>query len=81
MNVDCGGDVTIAELATVVQRTVGHRGPVIWDRSKPDGTPRKLLDISRLAGLGWHARVSLEQGWADSYQRFINVMDNGGPDD
>ncbi len=52
VNVGCGSDVTIAELAALVQTAVGHRRPIVWDASKPDGTPRKLMDISRLAALG-----------------------------
>jgi GDP-L-fucose synthase len=71
VNVGCGADVTISELAMLAQRTVGHRGEIVWDRSKPDGTPRKLLDVSRLAGLGWTARIALEAGIANAYRWFV----------
>lgn len=67
VNVGTGTDVTIAELAALVARTVGHRGPVTWDRDKPDGTPRKLLDVSRLTALGWTPRITLEDGLAATY--------------
>jgi GDP-L-fucose synthase len=71
VNVGCGTDVTIRELAAMAQRTVGHRGAIVWDASKPDGTPRKLMDVSRLAGLGWTARIGLEQGMAGAYRWFV----------
>ena len=72
-NVGSGEEVTIRQLALTVQRVVGHEGPVVWDASKPDGTPRKLLDCSRLAGLGWKARISLEEGLKATYQHFLSV--------
>ena len=62
LNVGCGEDLTIRELAAIVQRVVGYEGPVEWDASRPDGTPRKLMDVSRLRGLGWAPTVSLEEG-------------------
>ena len=64
VNVGCSADVTIAELAALVQTAVGHRGPIVWDASKPDGTPRKLMDISRLTALGWRARI---RGFAGNF--------------
>ena len=67
VNVGTGTDVTIAELAALVARTVGYEGPVLWDGDKPDGTPRKLLDVSRLTALGWQARIGLEDGLASTY--------------
>ncbi len=70
INIGCGTDVTIAELAILIQSAVGHRGDIIWDSSKPDGTPRKLMDVSRMSSLGWQARIKLEQGIADTYQWF-----------
>ena len=60
-------DVTIGELAEVVARVVGYEGRVVFDRSKPDGTPRKVLDVSRLTGLGWRASVGLEEGVERTY--------------
>ena len=71
LNVGCGEDLTIRELAALVQRVVGYDGPVEWDASKPDGTPRKLLDVSRLRGLGWAPTVDLEEGIARAYEWFL----------
>ena len=67
VNIGTGEDVTIAELAHTVMDVVGFRGEVVFDRSKPDGTPRKLLDVSRLAGLGWRAKTPLKEGIARAY--------------
>jgi GDP-L-fucose synthase len=67
INVGTGTDLTIAELARLVARTVGYEGTIEFDASKPDGTPRKLLDVSKLAGLGWRAGIDLEQGLAATY--------------
>lgn len=71
MNIGCGEDYTIRELAYRVREVVGFRGEMAWDSSKPDGTPRKLLDISRLAALGWSPRVSLQDGLKNAYQDFL----------
>ena len=71
INIGCGADLTIAELASLVQRTVGHTGRIEWDRSKPDGTPRKLQDVSRLKGLGWSAKITLADGLASTYRWFL----------
>lgn len=67
INVGCGEDVSISELATLVGRIVGFQGSVVFDRSKPDGTPRKLLDVTRLGSLGWKPRIRLEDGIRDTY--------------
>jgi GDP-L-fucose synthase len=71
INVGCGEDVTIAELAALIAETVGFRGSVAFDRSKPDGTPRKLLDVSKLAALGWKAHTPLSQGIRDTYDWYL----------
>ncbi len=71
MNIGCGEDYTIRELADCVREVVGFRGEITWDSGKPDGTPRKLLDISRLAALGWSPRVSLQEGIKNAYQDFL----------
>lgn len=71
INIGYGGDVTIRELATLVATTVGYEGPVVWDASKPDGTPQKLLDSSRLTGTGWLPRISLENGVRDTYAWYL----------
>ena len=67
VNVGCGEDVTIRELAETVMDVVGFRGRIVFDASKPDGTPRKLLDVGHLAGLGWRAGTSLRDGIARAY--------------
>ncbi|HEX4568802.1 MAG TPA: GDP-L-fucose synthase [Dongiaceae bacterium] len=70
INVGTGTDLTIRELAETIARVVGYRGGFTYDSSKPDGTPRKLLDISRLSALGWRASTSLEAGLKQSYDWF-----------
>ena len=69
--VGCGADLTIRELAELVARVVGFNGALRFDTSKPDGTPRKLLDVSRIKRLGWVPKVSMEQGIALSYREFL----------
>ena len=71
LNVGCGEDLTIRELALLVQRVVGHHGEIVWDHSKPDGTPRKLLDVSRLFALGWRPTIPLEAGVRSTYEWFV----------
>ena len=71
LNVGTGRDSTIRELAELVARIVGFSGQLEWDTTKPDGTPRKLLDVSKLAKLGWQARISLEDGLRSTYQWWL----------
>ena len=71
LNVGCGEDLTIRDLAERVRAVVGYEGEVEWDASKPDGTPRKLMDVSRLRGLGWAPSVSLEDGLRRTYQWYL----------
>jgi GDP-L-fucose synthase len=71
VNIGTGRDITIAEFARVVAATVGYSGDISFDPSRPDGTPRKLLDVSRLAALGWRVRTSLEDGIRLAYQAFL----------
>lgn len=71
INVGYGEDISIAELAVAVSQAVGYRGEITFDPSKPDGTPRKLMDSSRLNALGWQAKVTLEQGLAKAYDDFV----------
>jgi GDP-L-fucose synthase len=71
INVGCGEDVSIRELAKLVCEVVGYRGNVEWDTSKPDGTPRKLLDVSKLRQLGWKPRISLKEGITQTYEWFL----------
>jgi len=68
VNIGTGVDVTIRELAEMVMSIVGFEGRIVFDRTKPDGTPRKLLDVSRLAQLGWRARTSLRDGIRQTYE-------------
>ena len=72
VNIGTGTDVTIKELAETVTRVLGFTGELVFDASKPDGTPRKLMDVSRLTQLGWQARTSLEDGIRLAYQDFLN---------
>ena len=71
INIGCGVDLTILELAQLVAEVINYDGPIEWDRSKPDGTLRKLLDVSRLKGLGWEPRISLRDGIKDVYKRLL----------
>ena len=71
INVGTGEDITIAEFAKVVARTVGYAGEIVFDHTKPDGTPRKLLDVSKLASTGWRARTSLDEGIKLAYAAFL----------
>lgn len=70
-NVGTGEDLTIRELAELIQKIVGHTGEIIWDASKPDGTPRKLMDVSKMTSAGWKAKTSLEDGIRKTYQWFL----------
>jgi GDP-L-fucose synthase len=70
-NVGTGTDVTIKELAQTIQKVIGYDGSITWDATKPDGTPRKLLDVSKLNGLGWKAHVELEEGIKQTYDWFL----------
>jgi len=71
INVGVGHDITIAELAKTIGKIVGYNGQIEFDRTKPDGTPRKLMDSTRLNKLGWYAKVNLEEGLASAYQDFL----------
>lgn len=77
VNVGCGTDVTIRELVELVASAVGYAGKIVWDTAQPDGTPRKLLDSSRLGGLGWKAKLSLKDGLASTYQAFLSELREG----
>ena len=67
-NIGSGKDITIKQLAETIQNVVGHKGDIIWDNSKPDGTPRKLLDVSKMKALGWHYSTNLKEGVEKTYQ-------------
>jgi GDP-L-fucose synthase len=72
VNVGCGKDITIRDLSTLVGQVVGYSGKVEWDTTKPDGTPRKLLDVTKLNKLGWKAKTPLEQGLRATYQWWLD---------
>ncbi len=74
-NVGTGTDLSIRRLAQVIQKIVGHKGDVIWDETKPDGTPRKLLDVSGIHGEGWHHSTELEEGLKKTYSWFLKNID------
>jgi GDP-L-fucose synthase len=77
LNVGVGEDLTIADLAVLVSRVVGYTGHVLFDPSRPDGTPRKLLDVSRIRALGWRAQIPLEQGIASTYEWYLTHSSEG----
>lgn len=79
-NVGTGTDVTIRELAEAVMDVVGFKGEIVFDASKPDGAPRKLLDVSRLRQIGWQARIGLHEGLALTYQDFLTHSIPGNRD-
>jgi GDP-L-fucose synthase len=72
LNVGTGTDVTIRELAEVIAKVAQYEGAFVYDRSKPDGTPRKVMDVGRLTALGWKAKTSLEQGLKHTYEAYAN---------
>ena len=72
VNVGTGRDITIAALARTIMEVTGFRGRLTYDHSKPDGTPRKLLDVTRLTRLGWRAKIDLREGLADTYRWFLD---------
>ena len=75
-NVGTGDDLTIRQLAETIQKIIGHHGEIIWDSSKPDGTPRKLMDISKMHKLGWKHQVQLEEGIQKTYTWFLENIEN-----
>ena len=77
INVGTGTDVTIRELTEIVAEATGFKGRISWDPSKPDGTPRKLLDVSSMSALGWKARIGLRDGIAATYQAFLSEKKAG----
>ena len=74
INVGTGTDVTIRELAEMIRRAAGYTGKIVFDRSKPDGTPRKLLDVGRLTALGWKPRVALADGIAETWRWYVENL-------
>ena len=75
-NIGSGKDITIKELAETIQGVVGYKGNILWDKSKPDGTPRKLMDVSKMRDLGWSYSTELTEGIEKTYQWFLeNIKD------
>ncbi|MGM9842491.1 MAG: GDP-L-fucose synthase, partial [Candidatus Limisoma sp.] len=74
INIGSGREVTIAQLAELVRRAVGYVGKILWDSSKPDGTMRKLTDVSRLHSLGWHHRMEIEDGVPTLYKWYVDNL-------
>ena len=77
INVGSGSEITIRQLAELIQRVVGYAGEIVWDNSKPDGTPRKLMDSSRLFAMGWRPQVDLETGIRRTYEDFLRRPQSG----
>ena len=75
-NVGTGEDLSIEKLAWTIQQIVGHRGEIIWDTTKPDGTPRKLMDSAKMNQLGWKHQVALEEGIEETYNWFLANVEN-----
>ena len=75
VNVGTGQDISIRELAELIREVVGYQGEIVFDPAKPDGTPRKLLDVSRLTAMGWQARIELRDGLAETYQWYLENKD------
>jgi len=75
INIGVGEDISIADLAEMVRSVVGFAGQIVYDRTKPDGTPRKLVDTSRINALGWRAKTGLEEGVATTYKWFLENQD------
>src|SRR5712671_4729667 len=71
INIGCGEDVTIRELAELICEVIGFNGKLVWDKTKPDGTPRKLLDVTRIRKLGWQPTIPLRKGIAQTYECFL----------
>jgi GDP-L-fucose synthase len=76
INIGVGEDVSIKELAETIKEEIGYTGEITWDTGKPDGTPRKLLDVSKLKALGWEPATSLEKGIERTYEWFLDNLDN-----
>jgi len=76
INIGTGEDLTIAELAELIKKIVGFTGEIIYDTTKPDGTPRKLMDVSRLHNLGWNHKTSLEEGIKKTYKWYVELLNS-----
>ena len=75
-NIGTGKDITIKQLAETIQKVTGHQGDILWDSSKPDGTPRKLMDVSKIKEMGWQYATELEDGLKKTYQWYVENIDS-----
>ena len=75
-NIGTGKDITIKKLAEIIQKVINHKGRILWDKTKPDGTPRKLLDVSKIKEMGWQYSTELEEGIQKTYRWFLNNIDS-----
>jgi GDP-L-fucose synthase len=75
-NIGSGKDITVKELAVIIQQLTGHQGEIIWDTEKPDGTPRKLMDVSKMKALGWEYRTELKEGIEKTYSWYLENIEN-----
>jgi GDP-L-fucose synthase len=80
INIGVGIDQTISDIARITKNVVGFRGEIVWDESKPDGTPKKLLDISKLKRLGFESELNLKEGVAQTYKWFLEQLKLKNPD-
>jgi GDP-L-fucose synthase len=72
INIGTGKDLKISELADIIKEIVGFSGKIVWDTSKPDGTPKKLLDVTKLLSLGWKPKIGMKEGIAIEYKWFLD---------
>lgn len=79
VNIGTGSDISIGELAVLVKKVVDYKGEIVFDKTKPDGTPRKLVDVERITTLGWKAEIGIEQGITNAYQWFLDNV-NAAPE-
>ncbi len=73
VNIGTGKDITIKEVAGIIRDVIGYKGEILWDATKPDGTPRKLLDVTKINDLGWKAKTSLEEGIKKAYAWYADT--------
>jgi GDP-L-fucose synthase len=75
-NIGSGKDISIKELAEIIQKLTGHKGKIIWDKSKPDGTPRKLLNISKMKNIGWKYSTELNDGIKKTFEWYLKNLNS-----
>jgi len=75
-NIGSGKDITIKKLAEIIKKIIGFKGDILWDKSKPDGTPKKLMDVSKMEKIGWKYSIELEEGIEKTYKWFLDNIKN-----